>query len=236
MPTLSSPPVSSRISPWFRAIAYPLGHHLVMPYYFSAIEIHGQDNIPRTGPVILAPTHRSRWDALLVPYATGRNITGRYLRFMVSADEMRGLQGWVIRRLGCFPVNTRRVKSATLTHGVELLQREEMLVIFPEGNIYRQPQVARLKRGLATIALQAQARCSPAEPIKIVPISLNYSQPIPRQGCAARVQIGAAIAVSDYAGQSLKTASQALTQDLAQRLQQLQALGQFPAAIESGVC
>ncbi|MGB0563956.1 MAG: lysophospholipid acyltransferase family protein [Spirulinaceae cyanobacterium] len=225
MPTLSSSAVSSRVSPWFRAIAYPLGHRVLLPYYFSAIEIHGQQNIPRTGPVILAPTHRSRWDALLVPYATGRNATGRYLRFMVSADEMRGLQGWVIRRLGCFPVNTRRVNPATLAHGIELLQRGEMLVIFPEGDIYRQARVARLKRGLAKIALQAQAGCR--EAVKIVPISLNYSQTVPRQGCAARVNIGEAIAVSDYDGQSLKTASKALTQDLTQRLQRLQAIGQF---------
>lgn len=219
MPSLATPPITSNISPWFRAIAYPLGTHVVMPYYFSAIDIEGQHHIPRTGPVILAPTHRSRWDALLVPYAAGYNVTGRYLRFMVSADEMRGLQGWVIRRLGCFPVNTRRVNPASLDHGIKLLQQGEMLVIFPEGDIYRQPQVARLKRGLAKIALQAQSNCS--ETVKIVPISLSYSERVPRQGCTARVQIGEAIAVSDYLNTSLKQASAQLTQMLAQQLQHL---------------
>lgn len=190
-----------------------------MPYYFSAIEIEGQEYLPRTGPVILAPTHRSRWDALLVPYAAGYNITGRYLRFMVSADEMQGLQGWVIRRLGCFPVNTRRVNLASLDYSVKLLSQGEMLVIFPEGDIYRQPQVARLKRGLAKIALQAQGIC--AETVKIVPMSLSYSEPVPQQGCTARVRIGEAIAVSDYDPTALKSASTQLTQALAQRLHHL---------------
>lgn len=218
--------ISSRVSPLLSAIAYPLGTHVVVPSYFGAIEIEGQANIPRTGPVILAPTHRSRWDALMVPYGTGRNVTGRYLRFMVSADEMQGLQGWVIRRLGCFPVNTRRVNPASLQHGIELLCRGEMLVIFPEGNIYQQPEVACLKRGLAKMALQAQAQCD--ETIHIIPISLSYSQPVPRRGCAVRMQIGEAIAVASYQDEPIKQSSRQLTQDLFTQLSQIHDTARLP--------
>lgn len=219
MTTTLARPVSSQISPLMSAIAYPLGTHLLLPSYFSQIDIQGQDKIPTHGPVILAPTHRSRWDALIVPYATGRNVSGRYLRFMVSADEMKGLQGWVIRRLGGFPVDTRRVNLASLSHCTDLLCAGEMLVIFPEGNIFRQDAIAPLKRGLARVALQAQARCP--ETVQILPISLSYSRRVPRRSTRVRVVIGDAIAVCPNQSSSMKQASQQLTQVLQARLSAL---------------
>ena len=74
-----------------------------MPSYFRQLSVSGQEHFPRQGPVVVAATHRSRWDALVVPYAIGYPITGRPLRFMVSADEMEGMQGWLIRNCGGFP-------------------------------------------------------------------------------------------------------------------------------------
>ncbi|MDB9376621.1 1-acyl-sn-glycerol-3-phosphate acyltransferase, partial [Nodularia sphaerocarpa] len=81
---------TSRVSPWLSPLLYLLGRHLLLPLFFGQIEITGQENIPLTGPVIFAPTHRSRWDSLLLPYATGRCVTGRDLRFMVTINECQG--------------------------------------------------------------------------------------------------------------------------------------------------
>jgi 1-acyl-sn-glycerol-3-phosphate acyltransferase len=100
-------PVTSNVCQWLTSILYPLGRRVVLPFYFRHLKVTGQENIPRTGPVILAPTHRSRWDALVIPYAAGKLATGRDLRYMVSEDEMKGLQGWFIRNMGGFPVNTK---------------------------------------------------------------------------------------------------------------------------------
>ena len=106
--------------------------------------------------MILAPTHRARWDSLLLPYATGRCVTGRDLRFMVTIDECQGLQGWFVRRLGGFPVNARHPAVKTLRHAVELLQDKQMLVIYPEGNIFRDGKLHPLKPGIARLALNAE--------------------------------------------------------------------------------
>src|SRR4028118_1327101 len=116
-------PVTSHVCHWLTPILYFLGRRFVLPFYFRQLKVTGQENIPTSGPVILAPTHRSRWDALLMPAMTGRGVTGRDLRFMVSADEIRGIQGWFIRRLGGFPVDTKHPAITTLRHGVELLQQ-----------------------------------------------------------------------------------------------------------------
>ncbi|WP_263971751.1 lysophospholipid acyltransferase family protein [Leptolyngbya ohadii] len=211
--------IRSRLSPWLTPLAYRLGCWFVLPNYFR-IEITGQENLPHEGPVILAPTHRSRWDALLVPYAAGRFVTGRDIRFMVTADEVKGLQGWMIQRLGGFPVNPRQPAIASLRFGVEVLHNREMLVIFPEGGIFRDRQVHPLKPGLARLALQAESS-QPGLGVKIVPIHLEYGQEIPTWGCPAKIAIGKPIEVNQYQQGSVKQRAQKLTDDLEYSLRYL---------------
>ncbi len=207
--------VNSHVSPWLASLVYPLGRYCVLPFYFKSLEVIGQENLPKQGPVILAPTHRSRWDALIVPFATGRHVTGRDLRFMVTVDEMQGLQEWFIRRLGGFAVDQKHPTIATLRHGVELLHQGEMLVIFPEGNIFQDHQVHPLKSGLARLALQAETSyANLGLGIKIVPISIHYDPIIPQWGSNVKVRIGSPLSVPDYCQGSVKKNAQSLMQDL----------------------
>lgn len=212
--------ISSKVAPWLANIAYPLGAYGLLPFYFGKIDVTGQENIPSIGPVILAPTHRSRWDGLVIPYAAGKLVSGRYLRFMVSANEMNGLQGWFIRRLGGFPVDPKRPRMESLKHSVELLCQREMITIFPEGNIYRQPHVEPLKRGVAAIALQAQEKLQD-EVVKVVPVSIKYSQKYPQWGTDVSIKIGPPLPVSYYNSKTLKSSSQQLTRDLENALKDL---------------
>lgn len=213
--------IRSRVSPWVARMLYPLGCYLVLPLFFGKIEITGQENIPQHDPVIIAPTHRSRWDALIVPHAVGRMVSGRDLRFMVSANEVKGLQGWFVRRMGGFPVDTERPKIASVRHSIELLQEDdEMLVIFPEGGIFQDDQIHRLKRGVALIALEAETN-QPHKNVKILPVSVRYSQPCPTWGTDVRVNIGSPLNVADYLSNSLRQSSQKLTIALHDSLQEL---------------
>ena len=213
------PATESRLSPWLAPIMYGIGEKLVLPAYFSNIKISGQNNIPETGPVILAPTHQARWDSLLVGLL-GKQA-GRYLRFMVTADECLGVQGWFIRRLGGFPVHVRCPSVKSLRHGVQLLQEKEMMVIYPEGNIYKDG-IHPLKPGLARIALRAE-RSRPNLEIKIVPISLEYSELCPKWRGTAKVTIGEPICVSNYKAGEPKVRSKELTKDLQLALERLAA-------------
>ncbi len=211
---------NSRISPWLSSLTYLLAGNILLPFYFSQITIVGQENLPKSGPVILAPTHKARWDSLLLPYATGRNVTGRDLRFMVTSTECRGFQGWFVRRLGGFPVNSQRPSITTLRHTVELLKRGEMLVIYPEGGIFRDREVHPLKPGIGRLALSAESS-HPGLGVKIVPLTFNYSHPYPNWGTDVSIRIGSPIKVSDYNRGCVKQDAKSLTDDLAHSLQQL---------------
>ena len=215
-----SAPISSRVSPWLAPIAYFFGCRVILPLYFGKVAISGQENLPTTGPVILAPTHRSRWDAVVVPGVSGRPVTGRDLTFMVSENEASGLQGWFVCRLGGFPVNTDRPSIRTLRYGVEVLLQQEMLVIFPEGNIFRDGSVHPLKPGLARLAVSAETT-HPGLGVQVVPMGIKYSQEYPQWGCDVCIRIGAPLTVATYNQGSVKQRAKQLTTDLENALKAL---------------
>lgn len=207
----------SGVAHWLTSIVYPLGRYGVLPFYFKKITVTGQENLPKDSPLILAPTHRSRWDAFIVPFAAGPYVTGRDCRFMVTADEMKGLQGWFIRQMGGFAVNQKHPAIATLRYGIDLLRQGEMLVIFPEAGIFRDNQIHPLKAGLGRLAIQAESHY-PNLGVKIVPISIHYNPNIPHWRSEVNVTIGKPLEVKKYATGSAKKQSQRLMSDLHQAL------------------
>lgn len=210
----------SKVSSWLSPLVYYLGRKLVLPSFFGKINITGQENIPTSGPIILAPTHRSRWDSLLLPYAVGRYVTGRDMRFMVTSSECKGLQGWFVKRMGGFPVDPQRPAIATLRHTVELMVQREMLVIYPEGGIFRDGKIHPLKSGVTRLALMAES-IHPGLEIKIIPVGINYSQPYPNWGTDVNIHIGEPIKVIDHLNGSLKKDATNLTAYLTNKLQEL---------------
>ena len=219
-PLHSSQLVQSRVSPWLTKIIYPLGKYIVLPGFFREIEIRGKEYTPYTGAVILAPTHRTRWDALLIAYAIGPYVTGRSSRIMVTTDEMKGIQGWFLRRLGCFEIDTTKTSTAVIRHSIDLLHQGEMLTIFPEGNLMRDRVLHPIKEGLTRIATQAVS-LKPDLDLKILPINLDYEHPYPKFRDRVTVELGKPLQVNDYQQFSSRTGAKKLHQDLTHALEDL---------------
>lgn len=175
------------ISPWLAPMAMVLTQDVALPGFFSGVTVLGRDHLPLQGPVLLAPTHRARWDALLLPYAAGRRVSGRDCRFMVTIDEMAGLQGWFLHRLGCFPVDQGRPTMASLRLAIDLLAKGQQLVVFPEGRIQRFDAPIHLHQGLARLA---QLAAGQGVSVAVVPVGIGYSRPIPRPGERAALCFG----------------------------------------------
>lgn len=60
-------------------------------------KVTGTENVPLTGPVILAPNHVSLLDPPLVGVTCGRRPF-----IMAKAELFRGVVGWAISRMGSF--------------------------------------------------------------------------------------------------------------------------------------
>lgn len=200
------------INPWLAPLAMVLTQDVALKGFFSRLIVQGAEHLPHLGPVLLAPTHRARWDALMLPFAAGRRVTGRDCRFMVTIDEMRGLQGWFLHRLGCFPVNQSHPTLASLRYPLDLLANGEQLVVFPEGRIRREDGPIRLHQGLARLALMAAGQgVDPA----VVPVGIAYGHAAPQLGDPAALQFGEPLRVE---GQG-RAAALSLTHRLADAMQ-----------------
>ena len=104
-------------------------------FFKKKIILRNGFSIPIDSSIILAPTHRSRWDGLILTMAMGRRVTKKDCRFMVTKSEMRGIQGWFLKRLGCFSVNQLSPSLSALRYAINLIELGEQLVVFPEGKI-----------------------------------------------------------------------------------------------------
>ena len=166
------------IQPFLAVIAMWLTQDIVLRFFFSKKIIEGKESLNLLdGPLIIAPTHRSRWDGLILTFAIGRRVTNRDCRFMVTTPEMKGLQGWFLNRLGCFSINQESPSLSSLRYAVELIFSKNQLVIFPEGKITKNSKKLKLKEGLFRLARLARKK---GEPIKIIPIGIAYGNLKPK--------------------------------------------------------
>lgn len=193
MPRPAEAEPRSHISPWLAILLRPV-HTLFMRLYFR-VTVHHVERLPPRGAVILAPTHRSRWDTFML-YAIARR---RLLRFLTTHDEFKGRQAWFMHRLGAFPINTKHPTPGALKHCAELLMRGEAVVVFPEGNIFRLPpgEVHPIKPGTAWLALQVQKRLG-ATPLTILPVRLQFAETFPHFRTRADLVVREPITVADY--------------------------------------
>ena len=167
-----------RIQSYLAVLAMWLTQDIVLKFFFSKKIIEGKEFLNLLdGPIIIAPTHRSRWDGLILTFAIGRRVTNRDCRFMVTTPEMKGLQGWFLKRLGCFSINQESPSLSSLRYAVELIFSKNQLVIFPEGKITKNSKKLKLKQGLFRLARLARKK---GEPIKIVPIGIAYENVKPK--------------------------------------------------------
>jgi len=159
-------------------MAMYLTQDIVMNVFFSEKKIiKNSFSIPKNSSIILAPTHRSRWDGLVITMAMGRRVSKKDCRFMVTKPEMRGVQGWFLRRLGCFSIDQLSPSLSALRYAVKLITKKKQLVVFPEGKINKYGKKVVLKEGLYRLAKLATKKTNS---ITIIPIGIAYGTISPR--------------------------------------------------------
>ena len=168
---------------------------IILRFFFNKKKIINNNfSIPKNSSIILAPTHRSRWDGLILTMAMGRRITKKDCRFMVTKSEMRGLQGWFLKRLGCFSIDQLSPSLSKLRYAINLIEKGEQLVVFPEGKINKNGKKLVLKEGLYRLARLATKKTNS---IFVIPIGIAYSKTIPNLGDTFCLSFGQPILMND---------------------------------------
>ena len=117
----------------------------------------------------------------------GRRVTSNDCRFMVTNSEMKGIQGWFLKRLGCFSIDQLSPSLTVLRYAVNLIVKKNQLVVFPEGKINKYGKKLTLKEGLYRLALMAAKKTNS---IFIIPIGIAYSQVSPKSRGKASLYFG----------------------------------------------
>jgi 1-acyl-sn-glycerol-3-phosphate acyltransferase len=149
---------------------YPLVRAIVSPiclllYRTRAI---GVKNVPRSGPLILAPNHFSQMDHF---------FTGVYLRRQVRFMAKSQLFGppvltYIYKHGGVFPIRRGHKDDEAFKTAFTILDRGEMLLIYIEGGRSRSGELGEPKRGVGQLALESGA--------PVVPVAIHGSAGVRR--------------------------------------------------------
>lgn len=208
--------------------------HTVVPPVARVVwrpTITGLDNVPSSGPVILASNHLSFVDSVVIPIVVPRKVV-----FLAKSDYFTGsgVKGALSKAwftgLGMLPVDRDDTAAAmtSLQTALEVLQRGEAFGIYPEGTRSRDGRLYRGRTGVAHLALTSGA--------PVVPVGLTGTerlQPIgsrlPRLADVS-VTFGEPITVGqEYDGVALGRARRDLTDRVMRAIAELS--GQEPAGV-----
>lgn len=139
---------------------YAVTRALVTPFMrlWFGLSLEGAERIPRDGPVIIAPNHKSFWDSFFIALATRRHV-----RFMGKTELFVGPKGRLLVRLGAFPVRRGTSDAEALETARIVLRQGGVLALFPEGTRIRDAEALGTPHiGAGRLALETGATLVPA--------------------------------------------------------------------------
>ena len=121
------------------------------------MRVFGAENVPSSGPVIIACNHISYFDPPLLGTACPRRI-----RYMAKRELFKmPILGQMITAFGAYPVDRSGAPMAAVRRSVEVLRRGEVIGIFPEGTRNLDGTV-EAREGVALLASLGKAAVVPA--------------------------------------------------------------------------
>jgi 1-acyl-sn-glycerol-3-phosphate acyltransferase len=129
-------------------------------YRCYGLRVRGRHRLPRRGGVILASTHQSFMDPVILGVSARRPLAylARESLFRSPAFSL------VIHGLNAIPVSRDALSPEALRRAVRALRAGWPLVVFPEGTRTEDGSVGPLRRGIALLAARAGV---PVTPVRI---------------------------------------------------------------------
>ena len=145
----------------------PIFYKITRPILAIFIKLYrptiiGKEFIPKEGRVILAGNHTSYLDPLLVAYGTKRCV------YYFAKDSLyKGIKKPIFKGLGIIPVNRKIKDKNSLYKGIDVLNNDLVVGIFPEGTINKTDDIVmNFKFGAVKMAYETNS--------KIVPFSITH--------------------------------------------------------------
>ena len=132
-------------------------------------EIHGVENVPLSGPVILASNHASFLDPPLVGSCLHREIN-----YLARDTLFRfPIVGWVLREVNAVPVDREGGGAAGLKAILDRLLAGGGIILFPEGTRSADGNLQSPRAGIGLTVIKSHA---PVVPVRIFGTFEAYSR------------------------------------------------------------
>lgn len=204
-----------RLMRWITGIA--------LHWFYSSVRVEGRERIPATGPVLVAASHHNALvDCLIAVWLVPRRLT---ITAKATLFEKR-FTAWLFSLVGVVPLRRagdekKKAPSAELDAArnagsfesiLGVLERREMVLIFPEGKSHSEPALAPLKTGIARMAIEARDVRN-VRGLQIIPLGLSFEDK-GEPGTAVLAEVGEPILMDSLGPIDVDT----LTELVAERL------------------
>jgi 1-acyl-sn-glycerol-3-phosphate acyltransferase len=186
------------------------------------LDVHGGENVPRSGGAVLASNHVSYLDFIFA--GLGAHEARRFVRFMAKDSVWKHpVGGPLMRGMKHIPVD-RTAGAESFRVALDALRSGEVVGIFPEATISRSFEIKDFKSGATRLAQDAG--------VPVIPVVLWGTQRLMTKGRERDFSRGKAVSVT--VGEPMEvpagTDSDAATTELQERMRVMldQAIERYP--------
>jgi 1-acyl-sn-glycerol-3-phosphate acyltransferase len=159
----------SELNAWWRA-GTPVAGAVFRTFF--RMRYVGVQNVPRTGPAVLAANHLSALDGIVLALAPAERRR-RLTRFLSPTEFFENpWYGWGLRLFG--QIELKRGNPQALDEALETIRRGAMTGLFPEGRVGETGELQRGHSGVSRIALGTGA---PVVPVGIWGTQARWPRP-----------------------------------------------------------
>ena len=163
--------------------------------------MEGEENLPASGAAVLVSNHISAGDTFVLPAMIKRRLTFPAKQELFEGQGLKGrLIGWFMRGIGQLPMDRSggRASASSMDGVLSVLERGDLLGIYPEGTRSPDGRLYKGKTGVARLVLKAGVPVIPVGMIntQFVPSRIPGVKTIHRPG----IRIGTPLDFTAYAG------------------------------------
>ncbi len=148
----------------------------------------GQENIPVEGPAIICSNHIHLFDPLSICVCTKRIITYLAKKELFASK----ISKWFFSSCYAIPVSRDGNDAYSLKKSLEVIKKNELLGLFPEGTREKDAIALKFKAGVSMLATKTE--------VPVIPVFISGSY---RFNGKLKVIIGKAIDLREYYGKKL---------------------------------
>ncbi|AET66824.1 1-acyl-sn-glycerol-3-phosphate acyltransferase [Desulfosporosinus orientis DSM 765] len=122
-------------------------------------KVRGVENMPASGPVILAINHVSIWDPVVAGCSVPRKVS------FMAKEELFSLPllGRLFTKLGAFPVKRGHGDMNAIRQSLAILKEGGVLGLFPEGTRSKSGEIQKGLPGMVLLMEKSQASVVPVK-------------------------------------------------------------------------